>query len=187
MKSNRRSVLIGLGALTVGGGAVFGTGAFSSVEADRTATISVADDSSALLALSGATSSELINETDGTLGIDQDNINLDGTTTVNEAITITNNGANEVELSIDVTEGTDVSNSDAEDILGIEYNPSASTDQANDSGGSELSDGTDIVSTSAFIESGNEVTFDLVLDTTAVSLSDGDNVLEEVTFTATSQ
>lgn len=189
MKSNRRSVLIGLGTLTLGGGAAFGTGAFSSVDASRTATVSVASDSTALLALSGTTSSELINETDGTLGIDQDNINLNATTRVDGGITITNNGGNEVELSVSVTAGDDVTDSEAADILGIEYNQSESTDTATESsGGNEVSDGHDLVSDgSVYLASENSVTFDLVLDTVDVTLSDGDSVLSEVTFTATSQ
>jgi hypothetical protein len=47
----RRTVLTGLGASAVGGGALLGTGAFDLVEADRTATITVADEDAALLAM----------------------------------------------------------------------------------------------------------------------------------------
>ena len=46
----RRSLLATIG-LVAGGGAVFGTGAFSSVEAERTVSVEVASDSQAYLAL----------------------------------------------------------------------------------------------------------------------------------------
>jgi len=38
---NRRNVLTGLGGLAIGGGALFGTGAFTSVEAERTVEVNV--------------------------------------------------------------------------------------------------------------------------------------------------
>ncbi len=46
----RRQVLLGLGALTAGG-TVVGSGAFTSVQAERDLTVTVADDDEALLAL----------------------------------------------------------------------------------------------------------------------------------------
>ena len=49
---NRRKFLAGLGATAVGGAAATGTGAFTSVEADRTVSVAVADEStSSYLAL----------------------------------------------------------------------------------------------------------------------------------------
>jgi len=45
MPTSRRNMIAGLGALTVGGGAVFGSGAFSSTEADRELTVNVVTDS----------------------------------------------------------------------------------------------------------------------------------------------
>lgn len=47
----RRTVLSGLGASAATGGIVFGTGAFTSITADRTATIEVASEDEALLAM----------------------------------------------------------------------------------------------------------------------------------------
>lgn len=44
MKLNRRNVLIGLGGLTIGGGALLGSGAFSSIEAERTVEVEITDD-----------------------------------------------------------------------------------------------------------------------------------------------
>ena len=115
MKSNRRSVLIGLGALTVGGGAVFGTGAFSSVEADRTVEVAVAGDSSGLLGLSDEDSdddpyTEASSVTDGTLELTFDSlgsssgVNLDAETTFDPLFRIINNGSNPVDVSINNTD-----------------------------------------------------------------------------------
>jgi len=48
---NRRTVIAGLGSLTASGGLAIGSGAFSSVRADRTVSIETARDSDALLRL----------------------------------------------------------------------------------------------------------------------------------------
>jgi len=53
---NRRQLLAGLGVAAVSGGAALGTGAFTSVEAKRTVSVSVADENQAYLALSPANS-----------------------------------------------------------------------------------------------------------------------------------
>jgi len=51
---NRRNVLIGLGGLVAGGGALVGTGAFDTVEAERSVTVETAEDADAFLALEPA-------------------------------------------------------------------------------------------------------------------------------------
>ena len=51
---NRRNVLIGLGGLVAGGGALVGTGAFDTVEAERSVTVETAEDANAFLALEPA-------------------------------------------------------------------------------------------------------------------------------------
>lgn len=47
----RRGLIAGIGATVVGGGGLFGTGAFTSVNADRTAQVEVAEENSAYLAI----------------------------------------------------------------------------------------------------------------------------------------
>lgn len=49
--ANRRKFITGLGALAAGSAAAVGTGAFTSVQADRSVSVAVSDDSDALLAL----------------------------------------------------------------------------------------------------------------------------------------
>jgi len=66
---NRRNFVAGLGALTAGGGAALGTGAFSSVEAERSVSVEVADDANAYLALE-ATSEYATENGDGVLELD---------------------------------------------------------------------------------------------------------------------
>lgn len=187
---NRRNVLLGLGTVVAGGGAALGTGAFSQIEADRTASISVASDSTALLTLGGDTTSQLINETDGTLGIDQGNINLEAKTTVGQGIDITNNGGQEVSISVSLnTDTADITAAEAVDIFSFEYNTaSTNTPQSN---GTNVSEGQDLISDS---DSGNpwvfsaddSVTLDLVIDTTGYSLSDGNTLIDGMTITASS-
>ena len=108
MAMNRRNVLIGLGTVAAGGGALLGTGAFSTVEADRTVNVGTSDDASALLAFSVDTSYDGISNDnatdDGTnnqdiVQINLTNINDNATTTFNAALTVTNNGSQEVTLT----------------------------------------------------------------------------------------
>jgi len=56
--ANRRSVLIGLGGLVAAGGAALGTGAFTTVTAERTVNIDTTGDASAFLALEAANRSD---------------------------------------------------------------------------------------------------------------------------------
>jgi hypothetical protein len=104
MPANRRRFLIGLGTLAAGGAAVLGTDAFSSVDAERTASIQVAGDASALLELAPAPAgSEYVEITDGTVGIDVDGtsagaqgVNQNAVTVVDRLIEVTNRGTTEV-------------------------------------------------------------------------------------------
>ncbi|NHN48618.1 hypothetical protein G9464_13580 [Halostella sp. JP-L12] len=105
MRTNRRNLLIGLATATVGGGAAFGSGAFSQVEADRTVNISVTDDnnSSTLLQLSANADTALVTN-DGNssseLKFNLDNLNDNAVTTVAPAFTVTNNGGQNVAVRV---------------------------------------------------------------------------------------
>ncbi|PSP83447.1 hypothetical protein BRC83_07095 [Halobacteriales archaeon QS_1_68_17] len=93
---NRRNVLIGLGALTVGGGAAFGSGAFSTVQADRTVDIAITSDANGNLGLS-AGNSNIATDSDGSGGnqlkIDAQSLNPNAKTEFDAAFSITNNAA----------------------------------------------------------------------------------------------
>ena len=72
---NRRTFLATLGTATAGTSAAVGTGAFTSVSANRSVSVRTADDSNALLGLVPGDTG-LVEESDGTL-----QVNLDGTGT----------------------------------------------------------------------------------------------------------
>ena len=55
MKMNRRQALIGIGTLAVGSGAALGSGAFTSVEANRDVSVVTAGDADAALGIEDAT------------------------------------------------------------------------------------------------------------------------------------
>ena len=68
---SRRTALIGVGSLLAGAGGLLGTTAFSSVKADRTASVRVAGDDSALLGIKPADGVDRhVDITDGTVTID---------------------------------------------------------------------------------------------------------------------
>ncbi|WP_331235380.1 hypothetical protein [Natronorarus salvus] len=109
MNLTRRNVLLGLGTMTIGGGAAFGSGAFSQVEADRSVTVDVAEDSAALIALAPGESAYVYEDENGLIVIDlggdafddADGLNLGAVTTLTEALSVTNNHDETVEITID--------------------------------------------------------------------------------------
>ena len=104
---NRRNVLIGLGGLVAGGGALIGTGAFDTVEAERDVTVETAGDADAFLGLTQAdgASDDLVDEPDDDTiaidlsgdGTDGDGLNLNARTRFNNLVTITNQGTQDVD------------------------------------------------------------------------------------------
>jgi hypothetical protein len=104
----RRSLLFGTAGLIAGSGAIFGTGAFTSVEADRTVTVQTAGDNSAALALETINDSpnstgddSYVTLSDGTLSIEIPNVNLEAVTHINRLFRITNNGTQDVVVYIE--------------------------------------------------------------------------------------
>ena len=113
--ANRRKFIAGLGALATGSAAAMGTGAFSSVRAERDLNVSVADDAAAYLALD-ASESEYAEETSGTLELqfdgsnpDQDGngLNANADTTFANVFSIKNNGTNTIRLQLGDDDQTD--------------------------------------------------------------------------------
>lgn len=96
MKLTRRNALAGLGAIAAGGGALFGSGAFSSVEADRTMNIGFSADSTAELTLNPTSAYASETSSSGTNGqnllqLDFTNLNDDAVSTFDGVFEITNN------------------------------------------------------------------------------------------------
>ncbi|MDB9252881.1 GLUG motif-containing protein [Halorubrum ezzemoulense] len=124
---NRRKLLLGMGTAAAGAGAVFGSGAFTQVEAQRDLTIGIDDDSEALIGIKAganvtsvdeADSGELVINTNKLGGegfavgstvdigeIDEDGKVIDG----DEAFSVTNNfdddgdGTSDIDIAIDLT------------------------------------------------------------------------------------
>ena len=116
---------------TVGGGAavVTGTGAFTSVTADRTVNVEVAGDASALLAIEGTGEhSDYIDNSDGNgeFGIDlsggsASGVNADAITVVEDLFKVTNQGTQEVNLDVTPLAFVDTS---GPNVLGVLVVPS---------------------------------------------------------------
>jgi len=114
---NRRSLIVGLGGLAAGGGLVLGTGAFSTVEAQRTVSVETAGDADAFLALESAREDgEYVTEEDGVIGInlignDQGAAGLtrQAITTFRNLVTVTNQGSQSIEsLSLSFADSTEI-------------------------------------------------------------------------------
>ena len=109
---NRRNVLTGLGGLAIGGGALFGTGAFTSVEAERTVEVNVigpdevtnaVEDVDALteeyddVRVDASFSTVFIDSADGTSDTNKDETTLNPTSS---ATVVSSHGATEDEVSL---------------------------------------------------------------------------------------
>jgi hypothetical protein len=127
----RRSVVLGLGAALTGAGGLFGTGAFTSVDADRTATVGVAGDNSGFLRLfpspdpvNGSFASTGPDTTGNQLALDFDDeihqttnphggigVGMDSLYVFDDVFRVENQGAQEV--YVDITPLVDVDLQDA--------------------------------------------------------------------------
>ena len=109
----RRKFIIGLGALSTGTAAAVGTGAFTSVTADRDVEVAVAEDADAFLSLSpsdganGAYAEQTGDEETIEFNIDEDAEDVDGsglnpnaTTVIVEIFDIENQGTQDVGVQV---------------------------------------------------------------------------------------
>jgi hypothetical protein len=102
----RRKFVVGLGSLAAGGAAATGTGAFASVEATRGVSVTVAGDSSAYLGLEDTSSYAEVNGKQLSLNFAANGnggagINADSVSTFDGVFRMTNNGPNELDITID--------------------------------------------------------------------------------------
>ncbi|GAB6879946.1 hypothetical protein JCM17823_22200 [Halorubrum gandharaense] len=84
MNLNRRNVLAGLGAAAVGTGAAFGSGAFTSVEAEREVTVDVAEDAEAQVGLNADDDDDVEGVSNSQLAINLDDVNPESTVRLGE-------------------------------------------------------------------------------------------------------
>jgi len=105
----RRNVLAALGMMSGGAAIASGTGAFTSVAADRDVAVEVAGDADAYLALTGiGPNDEYVTTTNGELGLDLtgsnptgaggQGVNADAITVIEDVIEVRNQGTQEVEV-----------------------------------------------------------------------------------------
>lgn len=149
-----RGKLLALVTIVVAAALVTGTGAFSSVETERTAEVQVAGDSNAYLGLQG-TSAYADEQNDGKLSIDFDDsaenvtgdgVNPDSVTTFDEVFTIVNQGTETVGVTVE-SSGEDISiynGKTSENINGKEIGP-----------GDDIVVGFEIDATGKTVNSGN--------------------------------
>jgi hypothetical protein len=113
----RRKYLAAIGSLAAGGAAAAGTGAFTSVEADRTVNVAVADDANAYLGLATTSSPNSQDYVDDSgqqivLNLDEtDNggsgFNADAETRIDDLLQVTNQGTQTINVWVTLSGGTE--------------------------------------------------------------------------------
>jgi hypothetical protein len=117
----RRKFIAGLGSLAAAGAAVTGTGAFTSVDTNRTVSVELAGDSSAYLALEraadknsdpGANSAAFVDDSGGTISFNfsntndsrglGDGFNVNAVTKINDLLEMRNQGTQSTYISVDL-------------------------------------------------------------------------------------
>ena len=207
MQLTRRNALIGMGTVAAGAGVIGGTGAFTSVEANRTVSVQTAGDSDAALVLEQATiddsvtsnASEYVEETSGTVEINldgtQDNssanaagINQNAITTFDNLVGVINQGTQPITsltlgMSDENLEGGSLSNVDATfQFTGYDKDSETSADN--------ISNGDDLLSALGRSELGagaTGVNFGIIIDLIDGGDSNGDLPNGDYTLTITAE
>jgi hypothetical protein len=94
MRLTRRNALIGLGTVAAGAGVIGGTGAFTSVNADREVSVSSTGDASANVQIVVNEVQGLVDSGSNTIGLSFEKLNQNATTTYEGALTVTPQGSN---------------------------------------------------------------------------------------------
>jgi len=193
--------LLALFAIFLAIGGVAATGAFTTVSAERTADVSTAGDSSALLGLSAASGSELAADGTDQVQITLDSgqgasgVNLNASTSEDATLTITNNGddtatvwiqasaapsSGEVYLyAANSSNSFDTSQSDFSNAAALNdiTNP-PSFMESGDIYAISTTDGTHQANRAIELESGESVTVGVYIDLRDTSLSSDQNVFD---------
>jgi len=179
MPVDRRQLLKGIGAGSIGGSAILGSGALTQISSARTVTVNVTNDSQSTLSLSPGTAADGIggiSESDGELTLDLSDINADSQLLVGQAsgndptqetisstaFEITDNasyGDSDYATGVDIS----VSTSSANSGLGLLFLPTGSTDDlsaagATDGLGYTLSDQASVAKSSTLSARGTDIT-----------------------------
>lgn len=124
MTSTRRKLLIGLGSLVAGAGAVLGTGAFDTVEAERSVTVETAGDADAFLGIEPGPGGEAFVEQTEVIEVDVssteegDGVNQNAVTAIDDLLTITNNGTQDVQIGFRDQYAIDEGDYDEDEVPG---------------------------------------------------------------------
>jgi hypothetical protein len=142
----RRKFLIGAGALASGSAAAVGTGAFTNVQADRSVSVTTADDSDAFLAISPQDTpngNEYASDSGGLVSLDftetdgpgnGTGLNEDADTTIRDILQVTNQGTQDVivgvtglpeSMSIYADDGDVAANGNSTSLNQDSYSPSS--------------------------------------------------------------
>ncbi|OYR62888.1 DUF1102 domain-containing protein [Halorubrum ezzemoulense] len=163
----RRKFVVGLGALASGGAAAIGTGAFTSVEADRSVDVEVAGDANAYLALKQIpgepNSQQYVTNQSGEIGFDFSDsngnvngtgFNPDATTEVDNLLMVANQGTQSAFVSVDLSNLT----TGSADVMIYADGASGNTGYTGS--------GTDITTNTVELAPGDSMTINLEVDTT---------------------
>jgi hypothetical protein len=193
----RRALLAGVGLSTVGVGAAFGSGAFTTVSADRSVELDVKSDADARIGFEpGSGASQIIETTDGSgdaasvIKLTQSDLNEQAKTSFSEALTITNNGTGGSAPNVDLyVEDSDLLGGTWDSANGDEETDDILDFQKNDDSASIVGSGNSISLNSGADgdDAGDSVAIDII-----VNLQTGGNEtalegIETVTFVAEAQ
>jgi len=175
MAISRRNILIGLGALVGGGGALVSTGAFSTVSAERSVEVSTAGDASAFLTITGDDEYVADDSDNSTLTIDlggpdgannATGFNQNAVTTITGVVEIANNSADETSATIGVSTSAPSEDPTANGEAAVEITDgggntvAVATFYAGPSGTNNVGDGS-----TPTIQSGSSASLDVAVDT----------------------
>ena len=193
--ANRRKFLAGLGALASGSAAAIGTGAFTSVSADRSVDVNVAGDAAAYLRLegTGGNNSEYVTDdgnggqleidltdTNDNFGTEDPNgVNPDAVTQIDDLFVIQNQGTQEVDVGLTKSDPNNNSNESLVTFYATNLDAGSSFDRYSSGGtGNTVALG----STDATLGTGDSVTVSVEIDTEGSTVSPGTQILDSVTI-----
>jgi len=149
MKGDRTRLLLVLGAAAIMTGVVFGTGAFTQVEAERTVDVEIADDANAFLQITSeddnytdTTGNALSITLNSSSGADGSGVNDNAVTTIDPIVNITNQGTQPVDIMVDgAPQGVNLTNLPANGVGvgdGVDVGINISTDASRPVNGGEV-------------------------------------------------